>query len=158
MKSSKSIIIAVLTISLVLFLTGQFAYRYFFHFAEPTVDGILFKVTNGAGAIKTSLLFSSGLFLIPILAYTVWKLAPINSSQRRIGSILIVLLFISIAIFVRHQEVKTYFTRVVRPALLTNGKTPIDYPIDPVNFVYYIFGGLFLGLIVSWLLLRQRFK
>ena len=155
MKSSKATIIAVLAISTLLFLAGRFAYTYFFQIAEPNIDGVSFEVTSGNGVINTSLLFSGTLLLIPILIYILWRLAPIKSSRRRIVSILIVLLFISIGIFIRHQEVKTYFTRVVRPALLTKGKTQIVYPIDPVNFVYYILGGLFLGLIASWLLLKQ---
>ena len=156
MKSSKAIIIAVLSIALMLFLAGQFAYKYFLHFAEPSIEGISFDITNGSGVINTSWLFSSVLFLIPILIYVVWKLAPIHSPRRRIASILIVLLFVSIAIFVRHQEVRTYFTRVVLPALLTNGKTNINYSIDPVNFVYYLFGGLIFGWLLSWMLLKQK--
>ena len=156
MKSSKSTIITVLAISILLFLVGQFAYTYFFQIVEPKIDGISLEVTRGDGAVKTSFLFSGALLLIPLLAYTLWRVAPINSPQRRTASILVVLLFISIGIFVRHQEVRTYFIQVVRPALLTNGKRQIAYPIDPVNFVYYILGGLFLGLTASWLLLKQR--
>ena len=156
MKSSKDTIISVLAISISLFLVGHFAYTSFFQFAEPNVDGISLEVTRGDGVIETSSLFSGTLLLIPILVYVLWKLAPINSPRRRIASVLVLLLFISLGIFVRHQEVKTYLVRVVRPTLLINGKRQIDYRIDPVNFVYYILGGLFLGLMASWLLLKQK--
>lgn len=158
MKSRTPTIIALLAISILLFLIGQIAFTSFFQFAEPNVAGISFQVTDGGGVIKTSLIFSCTLLLIPILVYLLWRVTPINSSRRRIASLLIVLLFISLGIFVRHQEVKTYFVRVVRPALLTKGKAQIDYPIDPINFVYYLIGGLCLGLITSWLLLKHKGK
>jgi len=155
MKSSKAPFIVVLTISIMLFVTGWLAYTHFFQFAEPTVDRISFEVTTGTGAINTPLLFSIALFLIPVLTYFLWQLAPITALWRRSASILMVLLSISMGIFLRHEQVKTYFITIVRPAVLTNGKNQIDYPIDPVKFVYYILAGLLLGLIVSWLLLKE---
>ena len=67
-----------------------------------------------------------------------------------------ILIFIAIGIFARHQQVKIYFTTVIKPALLTNGKTSVTYPIDPVNFVYYIFSGLFIGCIVSYISFKKK--
>ena len=67
-----------------------------------------------------------------------------------------ILTFVATGIFARHQQVKIYFTLVVRPALLTNGRTSINYPIDPVNFVHYILAGLLIGCIVSYVFLKKK--
>ncbi|WP_168128482.1 hypothetical protein [Niabella soli] len=69
---------------------------------------------------------------------------------------MLILFFIALGAFARHQEVRRYFIKVVRPALLTNGTTRFVYPIDPVNFVYYILGGLVAGCFFSFVLLRKR--
>jgi hypothetical protein len=129
-----------------------------FKLFEPQVDGIVFQITERKATVKTSVLFSLLLFLVPIFIIMIWRLAPIISLNRKIASALFILIFITIGIFARHQEVKIYFTTVVRPALLTNGKTGIVYPIDPVNFVYYMFAGLLVGCILAFIFFRQRKK
>jgi hypothetical protein len=135
---------------------GQLLFDKAFNFFEPHVDGILFQIIERSSILKTSILFSLSVALIPILIVLTWRLAHIISINKKIASALMILIFIAIGIFARHQEVKIYFTTVVKPALLTNGRTSITYPIDPVNFVYYIFAGLFIGCIVSYILFKKR--
>src|SRR6185369_15870231 len=126
------------------------------NFFEPHVDGILFQIIERSRVLKTSILFSLSVAPIPILIVLTWRLAHIISINKKITSALIILIFIAIGIFARHQQVKIYFTAVVKPALLTNGRTSMTYPIDPVNFVYYIFSGLFIGCIVSCILFKKK--
>jgi hypothetical protein len=135
---------------------GQLLFDKAFNFFEPHVDGILFQIIERSSILKTSILFSLSVALIPILIVLTWRLAHIISINKKIASALMILIFIAIGIFARHQEVKIYFTTVVKPALLTNGRTSITYPIDPVNFVYYIFAGLFIGCIVSYILFKKK--
>ncbi len=127
-----------------------------FKFFEPQGVGILLQITEHNATVKTSILFSFTLALIPILMVLTWRLAHIISLNKKIASALVILIFIIIGIFARHQEVKIYFTSVVKPAVLINGKTSITYSIDPVNFVYYIFSGLCIGCIISYILFKKK--
>ena len=156
MNPSKTIYIWTFVVSIALFALGQLLFARAFNFFEPHVDGILFQITEHSSVLKTSILFSLSVALIPILIVMTWQLAHIISVNKKIASALMILIFIAIGIFARHQEVKIYFTTVVKPALLTNGRTSIAYPIDPVNFVYYIFSGLFIGCIVSCILFKKK--
>jgi len=139
-----------------IFAMGQLLFVNAFKFFEPKIDGILFQIKESSESVKTSILFSLSFALIPILIVLTWRLTPITSLNKKLFSALLVLVFIVIAIIARHEEVKTYFTTVVKPAVLTNGRTSITYPIDPVNFVYYITSGLFIGCAVSYVLFRPK--
>jgi hypothetical protein len=139
-------------------VVGQLLFVKSFKLFEPQVEGILFQITEHQATLKTSILFSLLLFLIPIFIVFTWRLSHIISLNRKIASALFILIFIVIGIFARHQEVKIYFTTVVRPALLTNGKTNVIYPIDPKNFIYYMFAGLLTGSILAFIFFRQGTK
>jgi len=143
-------------VSIALFALGQLLFVKAFNFFEPQVDGILFQITEHSATLKTSVLFSLSIALIPILIVLTWRIGHIISLNKKIGSALLSLIFIGLGIFARHQEVKIYFTTVIKPALLTNGRTSVSYPIDPVNFVYYIFAGLFIGCVVSYIFFKKR--
>ncbi|MBO9621098.1 MAG: hypothetical protein J7539_18945 [Niabella sp.] len=125
---------------------------------EPRVEGILFQITERDAIVKTATLFSLVLAFIPVLAVLTWRLGRIKTLRRQIISGVLILFFMTLGAFARHQEVKMFFTKVVRPAVLVNGTTSIIYPIDPVNFVYYILGGLVAGCVLSFVLFRERKK
>ena len=146
----------VLLLSVILFAGGFFVFTGLFDFFEPTIDGILLQVPEPFKAFRTSLLFSLVLAFIPVLLILIWRFAPIVSSAKKIASVITVFIFIAIAILLRHQMVKTYFTRVVKPIVSSHNNTNFLYPIDPINFVYYITAGLCIGCTVSWFLFRQN--
>ena len=156
MKLSAKIFIQIVIVSIALFILGQLVFIRLFEFFEPNVDGILFQVTEINRRIKTSILFSLTLVFIPLLTIVTWRFAPIISITKKIASALSILIFIIVAIFLRHQEVKTFFIRVIKPIVLVNNKTNVTYPIDPVNFVYYMLAGLCIGCLVSYFLFRQN--
>ena len=139
-------------------MLGQLLFLKIFKLFEPHVEGILFQITEHQATLKTSILFSLSLFLIPIFIVLTWRLAHITSLNKKIASALFILTLIVIGIFARHQEVKIYFTTVVRPVLLTNGKTNVIYPIDPRNFVYYMLAGLIIGCILAFIFFKRRNK
>jgi len=158
LKISKNIYIWTLGFSIILFVLGQLLFVKAFKLFEPQIDGIFFQIIEHKATLKTSTCFSLLLFLIPIFIALTWRLGYITSLNKKIASTLFILIFVTIGIFARHQEVKIYFTTVVKPALLTNGKTSIIYPIDPLNFVYYMFAGLIIGSILAFVLFKQRKK
>ena len=137
-------------------MLGQLLFVKAFKLFEPQINGIFFQIIEHKATLKTSTCFSLLLFLIPIFIALTWRLGHITSLNKKIASALFILIFIIIGIFERHQEVKIYFTNVVKPALLTNGKTTIIYPIDPINFVYYMFAGLIIGSILHFSYLNKE--
>ena len=157
MNQSKQIIILTLLFSIALFVFGQFAFVAFFEFFEPRFDLIVFKVIERQTGIRTSILFSITLSLTPILTVLTWRIAPIVSKNKRIASAFIILCFVMAAIWIRHQEVKSYFTWVIKNNLLfIKDNKPVSYPIDPANFVYYMAVGIIIGCIVSGLSFREK--
>ncbi len=138
--------------SLVFFIAAMTLFTQLLMLLEPAIDGIDFVITGS----RTSFLFSLTAAFIPILTVLTWRVSRIDSLNRRIFSAAIIIFSMATALLARHQQVKIYFTRVVRPMLLTEGKTHVIYPIDPRNFVYYLLGGLLVGCLLSNLILRQK--
>jgi hypothetical protein len=156
MKSSKRIYIQTGLLSIALFLLGHFFSFKVFHFFEPKVDGITFQIIEHKGIIKASLLFSLVLGLIPVLTILTWKFGGIVSSNRKLASIFTILIFLIVPILIRHAAVKAYLTGLSKR--LIERKTNMIYPIDPINFCYYMFIGLCFGCIVSYFLFRVKRK
>ncbi len=156
MNPSKTIYIWTFVLSIAFFVTGKLLFFEAFSFFEPSIDGIIFQITEHNEGLKTSILFSLSVALMPVLIVLTWRLAHIISINKKVASALIILIFVAISIFVRHQQVKIYFITVVKPALLTNDRPNITYPIDPVVFVYYIFAGLIIGCFVSCILFKKK--
>ena len=150
----RSIVIFLLAIAFI--ALGMCIYTPLFMFFEPRVDGISLQVTDLGGIFKTSVLFSLILALNPVLIFATWSLGPIVSFTRRFATVLTVLAFISIAIFIRHQSVKSYFTRIARDMVPKGSSTQLAYPLDPVNFAYYMFAGLCIGCLVAYFMYKER--
>lgn len=156
MKLSKKILLLTALLSVILFALGLMVYEKLFALFEPQVDGIVFQITEGSGTFKTSLLFSLAAALIPRLTVLTWQLGPIISSTKRFASVVTILIFIVTAIVVRHEEVKTYFNSIAKKLVASNNNMTFTYPIDPVNFVYYMLAGLCIGCIISYFLFKER--
>jgi hypothetical protein len=140
-----------------LFIVGQLIFKPFFEFFEPKFDLITFNVIEIQKGIRTSLLFSSTLFLIPFFILFTWRLSHVNASRKKTESVLIILVFIAASLWIKHIEVKAYYTYLLHNNLIyLKDNLPVDAPIDPVNFVYYMFGGLCIGCVFSFFLIRQK--
>jgi hypothetical protein len=136
---------------------GQLVFVNLFEFFEPQFNSVTIKVTEIQKGISTSVLFSITLFLIPVLIIVTWRFSPIILTTKKIVSGLIVLVLISFSIWIRHIEVKAFYTHLIKKGLIhINLDEPVIEYIDPVNFVYYMFGGLCLGCFASFIFLRQK--
>jgi hypothetical protein len=157
MNLKRQLYIRTLIISIALFLIGQCVFVNLFEFFEPKFDLLTFRVVENKKVIPTSILFSLTLFLTPILIFGTWRISRIDSIRKEIVSVLIVLSLMILAIWLRHLEVKAFYTHLFKNhlILIKDNKAKIQ-TIDPVNFVYYMFGGLCVGCIVSFLLLRSK--
>ena len=156
MKPSFKIYAAAAVMGMLLFTAGKWLFVHLFGFFEPTVNGISFQIIERPGIIKTSTLFAGALVLMPALTAMIIRFAPIVSAGRKTAAVATVLIFTVLAIFLRHQEVKSYFTYLVNNNNLLHGNSSVIYPIDPVNFVYYMMGGFSVGCMVAFFLFRRR--
>jgi membrane protease YdiL (CAAX protease family) len=141
---------------IVIFMLAKLLFTAVFGFFEPAVPGIEFEIIERNPVWKTSWLFAALLAFIPLALLALWRGVPIVSTSRRLLSVIIILLMMVAAIYIRHTEVRTYFNRVVVPFFQKKGQAHVVYPIDPVNFVYYMFIGLFAGLVICWLVFRNH--
>jgi hypothetical protein len=157
MKPTRQLYIRILLISVTLFILGQFIFKPFFEFLEPGFDLITFNVIEIQKGIRTSILFSLTLFLIPIFILLIWRLSQVTTPSKKTESVFVILFFIAASLWIRHIEVKSYYTYLLHNNLIyLKDNLPVNAPIDPVNFVYYMFGGLCIGCIFSYFLVRQK--
>lgn len=157
MKPNQKTIATTICCAIIFFTIGQIIFFRLFAFFEPSIAGIKFQIIERPARAGTSILFSLLLAVLPVLIVTVWWLGRITSLVRRTGSILLMVVCMIAGILLRHYAVKNYFINIVRPFLLAKHQLPMNYPIDPVNFVYYMFGGLCIGGVVAVIFFQQRF-
>jgi len=158
-QQKNKIYILTFLISSVLFILGQFIFKPFFEFLEPTFDRITFRVIEIQRGVRTSILFSSTLFLTPICILFTWRRARITTPPKKTLTILIILIFISAALCIQRLELKAYYTNLLKNDLIyLKDNNPATPSTDPVHFVYYMFGGLCIGCIFSFLFLRKKNK
>lgn len=113
-------------------------------------------MTEFGGPFYTKLLFSLVLGLTPVFIFLTWRLSPIVSRNRKLASVLTVVLFMILSIIVRQQILISYFTRLTKSFNSALDKVNVSYPVDHFNFEYYLFGGLIMGCLISLFLLRQK--
>lgn len=150
----RAIVIFLLAVSLC--VLGMYIYTPLFTLFEPKVEGISLQVTDPGEIFKTSVIFSLILALSPLLIFATWSLGPIVSFTKRFATVLTVLAVISIAIFIRHQSVKSYFTGVAKNMTPKASGIQLAYPLDPVNFAYYMFAGLCIGCLLAYFMYREH--
>lgn len=156
MKHAKTTIILTILFSITLFISGLLTFERFFETILPKVDGGFYQVTEIGGEFKTMLLFSSVFALTPFLILLTWRYSPIVSVSKKLASVLTIVVCMTLAIILRQQIIKSYFTGLTKNFNSTVDKINVNYPVDQVNFEYYLFGGLIVGCLISCFFLRQK--
>ena len=155
MKYSKAALIHTAIVSTVLFITGKFTFEKIYHFFEPKVAGIIFNVTEVDQTMDTSLLFAIALALVPVFILLVWRATPIVALNKKLMSVLVVLVLMVVAIWIRQNSVESYYMSL-RKNPMANFSNSNQYPTEPANFVYYMFLGLCIGCMLCYLLFRPK--
>lgn len=155
MKYPKAVIIQTAIVSTALFISGIFTFETIFNFFEPKVQGVIFRVTEVEQKVDPSLLFAIAIALVPVFILLVWRLTPIVAFNKKLTSILVVLVLMVVAIWIRQNSVESYY-KSLRKNPLANFSNSNQYPTEPVNFVYYMFLGLCIGCMLCYLLFRAK--
>jgi hypothetical protein len=136
--------------SLILFITGLYTYGLFFHFSLPEYGNLNIFNTSLNEHFKNHIFFSIFLGLLPTALYATWKLGKIVDRNKRILSTLIILISIGLAIPIRYYMIHLA-TRFVGSEMVIN--TTI---VENLRYAQFMLGGLFFGIIVSWMLFRKK--
>lgn len=152
-------ILIIIFISLILFLIGNIIYPTIFNLTLPKIDGVNFTV----GALNESFIlivqFGIILGLMPTLLLLVWYKASIESLNRKLVSLAIILSSMVLAIVLRYQmliwhfkETKSSFEEFPIPGI----DKYIHFPIKNLNYEYYIFVGMIVGCLIAYFILRKK--
>jgi len=155
MKYSKAVLTQTAIVSIALFITGKFTFEKIYNFFEPKVAGIIFNITEVDQKLDTSLLFAIALALIPVFLLFLWRVTPIVALNKKAVSVLVVLVLMVVAIWIRQNSVASYYTSLRRNPM-ANFSNNNQYPTEPANFVYYMFLGLCIGCMLCYLLFRAK--
>lgn len=156
MKHVKITIILTIFISIALFVVAFFSFGTIYESLLPRVNNGFYQASEFIGLFDTSLVPALVIGLIPLLIWTTWRLANITSNRQKILSISIVIICITLAVLVRREMIKFYFAGLTGKTETINGKIYVSFPLNKVNFEFYMYGGLIIGCLISYLLFRQR--
>lgn len=121
----------------------------------PLVKGLTYENTSISDQFNQVLHFALVMALIPALIILLWLMGPITSGWKRLLSVLVVFTLIGIAIKGR----QLWFGHMLLE--MKNNLYGVDAPFhltiaDNVQSATYILFGLAAGIVLSWLLLRER--
>lgn len=94
-------------------------------------------------------LFSIATGLMPLIVYWTWKYAPVTGKQKRIVSILAILLSITLTIIFHRYQIAGMANNNANPDLQTG------ILLSRVHFEKYLLSGFVAGVVISWFLLRE---
>lgn len=136
--------------SLILLIAGLYTYGLFFQLILPQNGNLQIINTSLNGQFRNHVYYTVLLGLLPITFYLTWRFGKIVSIKRRIISILIALISIILALLLRLYMIHLVTEFVVSDKILNT------MTVDSLKFAQFMFGGLLLGSLISWIILRQK--
>jgi len=148
--------LTIIILAIALFIIGFYTYGDFLMWTLPKNNGLKFSVNTFSGQFKQIIGFSLTLALIPISAGLLWRYAPILKGQRRIFSVLIIIISISLFAYIRHLSIAIEASKSLQLGSSSIDGIPFQtIPLERFNITTYMFFGLIAGSIISYFLLRE---
>ena len=154
-KQKTSLLLSILS-SFVLFIVTFTQFGFVFHLLLPKIENLHYQNIEMGEQFKLSFFFSIVIGLIPILHYLTWRYTPITTLKNKTISGLILIAMVALAVVLRQQLIRSTFNG------FTNLKTPSGetilntFPIENLNFEYYLLGGLILGCVLSYFIFKVK--
>ena len=161
--STKTVIIAII-LSIALFVVGQYTWGKLFFLLLPIVGDVKYFETSLNGHFINSMMFSLTLALIPIATIIIWRFAPVIKAQRKILTVCIIVLVVTISVLVRREMIKSR-ARHLQPTTVLDYTDPANpqpktiergIPVSTLNFELFALAGLVIGSVVSFFSFRQK--
>ncbi len=150
MNRFKITLITTVLISIAFFVLGFFSFGDIYESLLPRINGGFYQVEEPIGLFDTSLIPALVIGLTPLLIWTTWRLAHIISNRQRFFSALIVITCMMLAVLVRREMIKSYFARPASNTEKITEKLLVSFPLNKVNFEFYMFVGLIIGCLISY--------
>lgn len=152
MKKGAITLLLIIFTSLALFALTIFQFNKIFEFLFPKNENVLYMTNSLHSSFSLAFVVSIAVALVPILIYITWRVAPISTVKNKLLSGLLIFFFMILSIVIRQQTIK-FYSQLSNPK---DGKPKIVYPIEKANFEYFLFGGLVLGCVLSYVTLRDK--
>ena len=91
--------------------------------------------------------------VIPISAMLTWKAAGISELNKKVWTVVIIIICVTLAIILRYQIIKSYLTGLKKDAVQN---IEIIYPVNQLNYEYYMIAGICIGGLFSYFLFRGK--
>ena len=156
MRFYKNSIILTILFSYALFVAGLCTFHILAGTFLPKVEGGFYPSVKYGDDFIGTLIFSLTIGLTPLIIFQTWRHSPVVPPQKKMTSVLIILLCMILALLLRQQILKSYFRAQTKTFTSAVDQIKVSYPVEQLNFEYYIIGGLIAGCFLSYLLLRKK--
>jgi len=136
--------------SLILFIAGLYTYGFFFQFILPKNGNLQIINTSLNEQFRNHMYYSVLFGLLPFTLYLTWRFGNIDSIKKRIITTLIFIMSIVLALLLRLYMIHLVSEFVVSDKILNT------MTVDSLKFIQFMFIGLLLGMLFSWIILRQK--
>jgi hypothetical protein len=151
MKNWKNTLLFTLLLPISFFILGLMVYETFLDLILPKSAHSAFS-TGGIGTrMIQQIYFSIALALIPIFLYITWRISPIITTPQKIKSLILVSICLVVSVILLRQIISSNLNTIHLPTGVTN-----VLPIENLHFHLYLFGGLLVGCLLSFLLFKQK--
>lgn len=150
-----SSVVYLFFICFIFFFIGFFTYTRFFEFLVPDIAGIKY-LGELTSVWDNAVLFSVITAFIPAVLFITWGLIPLYSIDKKIFTVLITIICISIVIYIRYKILFNKFNGMVQSFSIKDNAASIVFSYNDLNYEYYFGGGLIIGCIISYLAFHNK--
>jgi len=151
--------IKAIVLFILFFGAGWASYTDLLLFTVPQVKDVSWLKCCLSEYFMNKILYSVVIGLLPVSFIILWKRAPVISTGRRLLSIFIVLLCISLLTFYRYKRIRAIAEEKIayeRTIPHYGRKATVQMGGADINAENYIFLGILTGSLVSYILLRRK--
>jgi hypothetical protein len=136
------------------------SHSFFFSSTLPKIDGVVYQANSITQGFAMALVYSLTIAAIPIVTILLWRQANVHSMTGKIIVPLILIVCIVTATLLRQYTLKAEIkktaeiTQSINEQNNENIKTAIS--LDKLDIEKYMLLGLFAGIVVAYLAMRQK--
>lgn len=156
MKKNNLTKLYIVLLSITLFITSFLILPKISNLLIPKIENLSFYSSNLSDQFKLNLYLSAIIGITPVFLYFTWRLAKISNKSQKLLSFILVFISMGLSIFARQQFLKYEFRKL--PILRTQTDEIItnSLPTKYLNYEFYLFIGLVLGCVTSYLIFKNK--
>lgn len=151
MKTWKNTLLFTALLPIGFFILGLAVYETFLAFILPKSAHSAFSTGGLSTLLVQKIYFSLALALIPVFLYITWRVSPIITTSQKIKSVILVSICLVVSVILRRQIISSNLKLIVLAPNISK-----VFPFENLHFHFYLFGGLLIGCLLSFLLFKQK--